>query len=270
MWQHWEHNHQLGLAGIVPALENSATIGSTSGGGGGGGGCTAPVPELLAATAGHGEIAIAWTDEHSGNAQVVGYSVYYDQAGKSQHITDLGMVTSFVDTGLSDGFEACYKVTSLVDVDADGVIDCESAASNILCATPLPTATGVMTVDALQSGRLVSSGKGKTASTVFEPGSTFTQGDTVVIRVLVIDATTGLPLSGASANVGISGPETATVATGTSGADGWVEASWKTSTPNRKGTGGTTLGTYSLVVESANLGGYTWDGQSPGIQVVIQ
>ena len=265
MWQLWEHNHQQGLPGIVPALMTSATFGTVTSPA-----CDAPVPELLAATPGHGEILLAWTDEHGADPGVVGYSIYYDQAGKSQHLVDLGQVTSYVDASVSDGFEYCYKVTTLYDADGDGVVDCESEPGNILCATPLPNATSLLTVNDLVSGTLTVSGKGPNKVETFVTGTTFTAGDTIMIKVQIVDASTRLPLSGASADLLIEGPETISLSTGNSGPDGWAEAAWSTSSPNRKGNGGTLPGIYSIVAVDAKLGGYSWDGQSPTISITLE
>ena len=60
-----------------------------------------------------------------------GYNVYYDQAGKSQLLADVGNTTTFTDVELVNGNVYCYKVTAV-----EGA--CESAFSNIQCATTLP------------------------------------------------------------------------------------------------------------------------------------
>jgi hypothetical protein len=128
IWQLWTHN--VDDPGAAPFLMAQATAGETAGG------CTAPVPNLLAAAAGHKEVALTWSDE-SADGSVAGYKVYYDQAGKAQFIVDITdpATTVFTDTGLTNGEEYCYKVTSYYDVA------CESDFSNVLCATPTPEAT---------------------------------------------------------------------------------------------------------------------------------
>jgi hypothetical protein len=60
---------------------------------------------------------------------VVGYSVYYDQAGKAQPVDQLGLTTTYDDTGLTNGQLYSYKVTSRYS-------GCESDYSNILSTTP--------------------------------------------------------------------------------------------------------------------------------------
>ena len=44
-----------------------------------------------------------------------------------------------------------------------------------------------------------------------------------------------------------------------SDAGGIAIATWQTSTPNRKGNGGTPLGTYRAEVADVQMGGYVWD-----------
>jgi hypothetical protein len=67
-------------------------------------------------------------------------------------------------------------------------------------------------------------------------------------------------VEGATVTVGITGPEILTVFSGPSGADGIAEAKWKTSSPNRKGEGGTAPGDYTATTELVEAAGYTWDG----------
>jgi hypothetical protein len=95
--------------------------------------CTASIPTLLGATAGsNGEIITTWT-EIPDNTDIKGYKLYYDQSGKAQFIVDKACATSecntHTDTGLTNGQEYCYKITSYTTAT------CESGFSNILCAT---------------------------------------------------------------------------------------------------------------------------------------
>jgi hypothetical protein len=83
IWQLWWHNHGLDGSGVqVPGVVPFAMTQHTWGGGGGG--CVAPQPALLAADLGHLQVTLTWTDEHSAAPGVVGYRVWYDQAGKAQ------------------------------------------------------------------------------------------------------------------------------------------------------------------------------------------
>jgi hypothetical protein len=125
IWQLWTHNMET--PGAAPFLMAQATVGDTNGG------CDAPSPALLSAAPGHKEVTLDWSEE-SADTSVVGYRIYYDQGGKAQPIAQITdpTVTAFTDTGLSNGVNYCYKVTSYYS-DA-----CESSFSNILCATPTP------------------------------------------------------------------------------------------------------------------------------------
>jgi len=250
IWALWEHNHGLDgsgvqVAGIVPFAMTSATWGS---GGGTTPPCSAPVPTLLSAIPGHTLVNLAWSDEHSADPAVTGYRIYYDQAGKSQLVDEVGLVTAYTDTGLTDGVEYCYKVTSITD--------CESGFSNILCATPSPR--GVASVTSLITGRYETIGSGKNKTTQFVDTSSFVAGDEIVFRATLVDQN-GLPVAGAGVDIGISGPEIQ-VLTATSDANGLAETPWRTSAPNRRGTGGTTPGAYEAVTTSVVANGYDWDG----------
>jgi hypothetical protein len=124
IWQLWQHN--MNVPGAAPYTMTQATLGTV----GGGGGCTAPTPTLLSATTGNRLVTITWSDEHTADPDVIGYEIYYDQAGKAQLLASLGLTTTHTDSGLRKGVEYCYKVTTRYDAS------CESDFSNILCATP--------------------------------------------------------------------------------------------------------------------------------------
>jgi hypothetical protein len=124
IWQLWQHN--MNVPGAAPYPMTQSTLGTV----GGGGGCTAPVPTLLSATTGNRQVTITWSDEHTADPDVIGYEIYYDQAGKAQLLASVGLTTTYTDSGLRKGVEYCYKVTTRYDAS------CESGFSNILCATP--------------------------------------------------------------------------------------------------------------------------------------
>lgn len=125
MWQLWDHNKNV--PGAAPFLMTQAAINIDNT-------CEPPVPVLQQAVAGDDNVTLTWTDEHSADTAVVGYNVYYDQGGKAQLVAQLGLATSYVDSDLVAGQQHCYKVTSRY-------ADCESAYSNILCATAAPLFT---------------------------------------------------------------------------------------------------------------------------------
>jgi len=101
-------------------------------------------------------VTLTWSNEHGSDPNVIDYGVWYDQAGKAQLVADLTCppdsqvaCTSYTDTGLTNGQQYCYKVTSYSAL-------CESGFSNILCATPVqpgqqvtvPDVTGQLQADA--------------------------------------------------------------------------------------------------------------------------
>jgi hypothetical protein len=217
--------------------------------------CEVDAPTLVNASAGDKEVALAWTalpDE-----SVAKYSVYYDQSGKAQWVTDLVCAdvycTSYTDGGLTNGQSYCYKVTTSSN-------ECESGFSNIICATPQPpgqqATAGVLSI---QSGKWVKEGKGKHATETFLFTTDFAAGDEIVFRMLVTDQG-GAPLPGATVSLAISDPDNTNINSGASDADGNTEALWVTQKPNKKGLGGTARGIYSATVSGLIAPSHDWDG----------
>ncbi len=119
IWALWDHNKDL--PGAAPFLMAQAGWGAAPPP------CTAPVPELLSAEGAHRQVVLTWSDEHTGDPNVTGYGVFYDQAGKYQLVAEIGATATFTDTGLTPGESYCYRVASAYD-------GCQSAMSNALCA----------------------------------------------------------------------------------------------------------------------------------------
>jgi len=212
--------------------------------------CEAAAPELLSANPADKEVTVSWQASAS-DPDLAGFRLYYDQAGKAQLVTECASCTSYTDTGLTNGQQYCYKVTSYN-------MTCESNFSSILCATPTqPGQAEFVGVDALATGKWVREGKGKNATETFVVTSAFAAGDGVVIQATVTDS--GTPVSGATVSIAISGPESVTLTTGPSDANGVAEATWNTSAPNKKGNGGTATGGYTLTVTGVTASGFTWD-----------
>ena len=220
----------------------------------GGGGCAATTPTLLSADASHNRVDLAWSDEHTDNADIVGYGLFYDQGDKALTIADLGHTTAYADTDLTDGETYCYKVTSRT-------ADCESAYSNILCATPEPNVQSEAGVEELITGELVTTGKGKNKQTEFVPKTVFAPGDTIVVRARLVDAA-GQPLTGGSASIQIVGAEGTSLSTGASDGNGHAFGQWNTTAPRNNGRGGTAIGQYTARTTGLTASGYVWDGVS--------
>jgi hypothetical protein len=241
IWGLWVHNKDK--MGAAPFLMAQAVRGDTPPPA-----CDPPAPDLLSTETASGQVTINWTDEHTADDAVLGYTVYYDQADKSQFLADIvgpDPETSFTDTGLVNGQQYCYKVTSKYET-------CESEFSNILCATP--EAPGQVTVPAgvasIETGFY--SGKGK--SRTFNSLTLFAQGAEVIFRAKVLDES-GAPVEGTTVDLSITGESSTNISTGTSDVAGIAEGSWKTTT--RKG--GTPLGTYTATTTGVTATGYEWD-----------
>jgi hypothetical protein len=227
--------------------------------------CELDPPVLTEAIPGNGEVALAWSGPAEG--EVNGYSVYFDQDGKSQWVADTvcppADCTSFIDTGLTNGQSYCYKVT------ARSGVDCESAASNVLCATPTqPGQDPALSANILGTGHWVREGKGRNATESFLETSVFAPGDEIIVRLQLADAG-GSPIAGAVASIAVTGPETADLASTASGNGGQAEAAWATQSPNKKGAGGTTPGEYTISISGVNSEEYVWDGVPDSVTVQI-
>ncbi len=240
IWDLWLNN--MNVDGAAPFLMAQSTYGALQS-------CEATSPTLLAADPGQKQVSLSWSDEHSENANVISYTVYYDQADKAQWVAELGQVTAYVDTNLTNGQYYCYKVTSQSAT-------CESDFSTVKCATPTGVQTAGVASGDMESGFYT--GKGQKA--VFNPSQVFVQGDGVVIRIRITDSG-GLPVSGASVEITIDGPESHVIVSGQSDIDGWAEATWNTKRPKR-GQAGTTQGDYVAIVTNLSSSTHNWDGFS--------
>jgi hypothetical protein len=241
-----------------PYVMASATWGTPPGA------CEATPPTLLSATPGDKQVTVAW-QEVSGNT---GYRLYYDQAGKAQLVAEkdcsAGACDSHTDSGLTNGQQYCYKVSGYTDT-------CESGFSNILCAIPTqPGQAQNVGVDSLQTGKWVTEGKGKNATTTFVVTSDFTQGDGVMVRATVLDEA-GAPLPDATVLIDITGPESHFgLTTGPSDADGIAELTWQTQAPGKRGQSGTETGSYTATVRGVTAAGYTWNGVATSAGFSVQ
>ena len=255
IWQLWDHNKNV--PGAAPFLMTRVAVGNV------GPPCMAPVPELLAATPGHTQVTLTWSDEHSNDPNVVGYNIYYDQQGKAQLVASADLTTTYTDTNLTNGQEYCYKVTSRY-------ADCESNFSNMMCAIPNNQGQARVSVNRLETGRYEKIGKGKNQTVTFVATDLFAAGDAVTIRAYVIDAGTKLPVANATVGISITGPESVLLNTAPSDANGVAEAMWQTTAPRKKVGGGTTPGSYVATTVGVTADGYSWDGVAVSATFTVQ
>jgi hypothetical protein len=234
-----------------------------------GGGCEIDAPTLQSAEPGDKQVSLTWQPLMT-VADLSGYRLYYDQNGKSQPVAELPCTvdaqdgcTSYTQTGLTNGQQYCYEVTAYT-------ASCESGYSNILCATPTqPGQTVALGIsDPLETGKWRTTGKGKNATTTFVITAEFLAGDEIVIRSTVRDES-GNPVPGATVSLAISGPESVDLLSSPSGADGIAESTWQTQAPNKKGSGGTAPGSYSVTVTGVTASGYAWDGVPAGETITL-
>ena len=121
----------------------------------------------------------------------------------------------------------------------------------------------------LSTGRYETTGKGQNKVTVFVETTTFTAGDGVVVRALVLDGNS-LPVQNATVNIEITGPETTALVTGPSDADGLAETIWNTVAPKQNGQGGTAAGSYTATTTNVSATGYSWDGVQTSASFILQ
>jgi hypothetical protein len=110
----------------------------------------------------------------------------------------------------------------------------------------------------IETGAYITSGTRKSKVTSWKTISVFTQGDKIVFRISV-KGNSGTAVSGATVQLAITGPS-ATTLTAASDAGGMAEASWQTSAPNKRGSGGTLQGEYTVSVTDVTASGFDWDG----------
>jgi hypothetical protein len=116
-------------------------------------------------------------------------------------------------------------------------------------------------VTALAIGKYVTSGTKKNRITVFTEGSTFKQGETVIIRSEVKDAS-GSPVPNTTVQFLLSGPIQASFTSSPSNSSGMAETKWTTTAPRKRGQGGTPTGDYTATVANVTATGYQWDNQA--------
>ena len=225
--------------------------------------CEVTAPTLVQAEAADSEVTLTWSAPLNESAN--NYRVYYDQGDKSQWLADVPCSNSscgYTDTGLSNGQNYCYKVTT----SGEG---CESDFSNILCATPIQSGQQLNAgVVAIETGKWVREGKGKHATETFVFTNSFAAGDEVVIQMLV-HTESGTPVAGATVSLAINGPENLSINSGPSDDTGATTVSWATQRPNKKGAGGTTPGSYTATVTTVNSTPYDWDGITSEVSFTI-
>lgn len=227
--------------------------------------CDLPAPELVSAAAEEKRIVLNWLD--GDDPDLTSYNLYHDQAGKSQLVAALdcdGECLTYTDSGLDHEQTYCYKVTTEDDT-------CESDFSNIMCATPLPfgqTTAGANTTF-IETGYFERTGKGKNTTEVFNSTDPIPAGERAIIRLLVTDSDSGSYVSGASVNLEISGGTYSTAVTSAnSDLNGIAEAVWTTQAPNKKGHGGTPIGSYSISVTDLGSTTHEWDGIPPDPAII--
>jgi len=66
-------------------------------------------------------------------------------------------------------------------------------------------------------------------------------------------------VTNATVQLAVSGPSTLSLTSGPSDSDGVAEAKWTTTAPNKRGQGGTPIGSYRAAVNGVTAAGYEWD-----------
>jgi hypothetical protein len=132
IWQLWTHN--MNVPGAAPVLMTEAVWGMPPPPA-----CTVPgTPQNVAATAANRNITINWSA--GSPPPISGYNLYYDQAGKLQHLATTDALTlSYTDRNLKRRTEYCYVITAWNDCNGNGLFDpgndAESGTSLRACAT---------------------------------------------------------------------------------------------------------------------------------------
>jgi len=110
------------------------------------------------------------------------------------------------------------------------------------------------------AGKYVTTGTKRNRVTTFVSTQDFRQGEAAVFQVKVVDAISGSPVANATAEISISGSQSAVVISSPSNLDGMAEAKWQTYAPNKRGVGGTPTGSYRATLTKVSASGYLWNG----------
>jgi hypothetical protein len=110
--------------------------------------------------------------------------------------------------------------------------------------------------------------EGEGTATTWVGTTLFSTGDAVVVRARVFDQSEQ-PISNATVEIEIGGPERVTFVSAPSDANGWAEIVWKTRAPAGNAAG-TVAGTYSATTKNVTVSGYAWDGVGTSVVFLIQ
>ncbi len=124
--------------------------------------------------------------------------------------------------------------------------------------------------DSISAGKYVNTGTKRSPVYTFVDATSFKQGEKVILQIQVSDGNSA-PAANATVNVSISigSSQVASLVSGPSNSSGIAEATWQTSAPNRKGTGGTAAGTYTATVTKVSKTGYEWNQVSTSTSFAI-
>lgn len=247
-----------------PIVMNSATWGETAPEPV----CDLDAPSLDSIVSTSNSVTISWTPVQG----VDSYDVFYDSADKSQPLVNTTCSETeecdYTDDGLTSAQTYCYKVTALQGTRGQEGF-CDSDFSNDLCIETGPSGqTPSYGVASITTGSIIRTGKGKNATEEYQELTTFSPGDTIIIRMPVYSG--GTKVSGASVNLAITGPESVNLTSSASDSNGIAEVSWSTQAPNKKGNGGTTPGAYSIKVTGISSSNYEWDKVETTASVTLQ
>jgi len=109
-------------------------------------------------------------------------------------------------------------------------------------------------------GKYVTGGTKRNPTKEFRNDLPLNPGDTVVFKLKLQSMNNGGALGGGTAELNITGSVSLLLTSAISNSSGVAEATWKTSAPNKRGTGGTPTGTYNATIAGVTAAGYTWDG----------
>jgi YVTN family beta-propeller protein len=120
-------------------------------------------PQNLQATAGNAQVTLSWSVPSSnGGSPITNYNVYRGtSAGTETLLTEIGNVTSYTDTSVTNGQEYFYKVTAVNSVG-------ESPQSNEVGATPTPPG---ITLNGIQSTSETTSSSNQITLSNFDAGT---------------------------------------------------------------------------------------------------
>ncbi|MBT8439041.1 MAG: hypothetical protein KJO91_04880, partial [Gammaproteobacteria bacterium] len=183
--------------------------------------------------------------------------------GSSEFLGSEGdnMLEAWLRTGMAEPFVMTSAKWNVTEQDCTAAIG--SPEGNDDCLSPIEAG-----VSGLETGQLVKGRPGKKAKSAFRKTTDFSVGDTVVIRLQVLDSD-GEAAPNAVIHLQVAGPETIYLDSTKSDENGYARAFWQTEKPNWLNSGGTPEGIYAIGITGLSSNDFEWNGVGAEVNIKL-